>query len=500
MLDCFQQKPFQHQLETLEKCADRTSFGLWLEMGTGKSAIALAKAVYHYRRGELDTVIIISPKAVAPNWRDQIETHVPLDVLKDVGVFIWNSEKVGSKSYQNEIAAFVKEGHKLKIISMSYPSVMTEAKPGQKIIKGKEFVAKFLKDKNRSCMLVLDECIRIKTPGAQLTKRVLAMSQYAKFRLALTGTPITNGPFDIFTPIKFLDTDILASIGCTSFSAFKTRFGIWQSYVRKDNGRQFQQLVSYRDLHILNQIVDKIGCRILKEDVLTLPEKTYSTLSFELSPKQRELYNRIRDEFAIWLEEGSVTAPLAVVRIMRLQQITSGYLPLDAESCDERENERLILIPDNPRIDVLRDFVEDIPHGFIVFAKFTRDIDQIMEMMERSGIKAVRCDGSTSQLDRESAKNGFQKGEYQAFVANPSVAGEGLTLTAAKTVIFYNSTFKLSDRLQAEDRAHRIGQDTNVHYVDIVAHSTVDEKIIKALRNKKNLADMVTGDPSKNWI
>lgn len=500
MLDCFKQKPFAHQLTTLEKCKDRASFGLWLEMGTGKSAIALAKAVYHYRRGEIDTLIVLAPKAVAPNWLEQANTHIPDDVLQDCQIFVWNGDKVGSKSYQDDVNRFIKSSAKLKIITMSYPSVMTEAKPGQKIVKGREFLSKFLKDKSRSCMLVCDECIRIKTPNAQLTKRVLSMGTWAKYRLALTGTPVTNGPFDIFAPIKFLDSEILSEIGCSSFAAFKTRFGVWRSNVRKDNGRSFLQLVSYRDLPILNSIVDRIGCRILKEEVLDLPDKVYSTVLFDLSQAQKELYEKVRDEFAVWLESGAVTAPLAIVRLMRLQQITSGYIPLDPEQCDDRVDERLMVFPENPRLDLLRDMVDDIPHNFIVFAKFTRDIDLILDMMKRNKIPAVRCDGQTSQDDRVAAVKGFQDGTYRAFVANPAAAGEGITLTAAKTVIFYNSTYKLSDRLQAEDRAHRIGQSSSVNYIDIAARKTVDMVIIDALRKKKSLADIITGDPNRDWI
>lgn len=495
----FRLKPFDHQARIFEQCKNLQAFGLWLEMGTGKSAIVIARSAYLYSQGEINTVLVLAPKAVAPNWEDEVRTHLPEHLQSETQFFVWNTGKAASKGYQAEVKEFLGKRDGLTFVAMSYDSVMTESKPGQKLIKGKEFAQKMLKDPSRQTLLVLDECVRIKEPNAKRTKRVQAMAPHAKYRMALTGTPVTNSPFDVFSPIKFLRPDVLDQIGCRSFAAFKSRFGVWQEFVRRDNGRAFKQLLEYRDLDKLHEIIDGIGTRVLKEDVLDLPPKTYKKIEFDMIPKQQALYRQLRDEFMLMLEgDGMITAPLAITRMLRLQQVTSGYIPLDSEDCSGTQ--KILEFDSNPRIETLRDIVQDIPHSFIVFAKFRRDIELIMEMLKGLDISAVRYDGSTSQEDREIARHGFQAGDFRAFVANPSAAGEGLTLHRAKTVIFYNTTFKMAERLQAEDRAHRIGQNHPVSYIDIVAKGTIDRHIVSALRTKKDIADLITGDNPREWL
>jgi SNF2 family DNA or RNA helicase len=147
------------------------------------------------------------------------------------------------------------------------------------------------------------------------------------------------------------------------------------------------------------------------------------------------------------------------------------------------------------------DTVEDIPHQAIIWAKFQKDIDLIEAALLKSGRTCVVYDGRVGQADRETRRELFKKGEAQFFVANPAAAGEGLTLHMAKTVVYYNSTYKLGDRLQSEDRAHRAGMDDRpVQYIDIVARGTIDATIIRALRTKLDLAAQVNGDKIRTWI
>jgi SNF2 family DNA or RNA helicase len=185
-----------------------------------------------------------------------------------------------------------------------------------------------------------------------------------------------------------------------------------------------------------------------------------------------------------------VTAPMAMVRLLRLQQITCGFVPTDDDELEEFEGK-------NPRLDLLEEICDGLGHSAIIWARFRRDIDLIMQ---RLGDRAVRYDGSTSDDDRAKAKERFQAGEVQFFVGNPAAAGTGLTLHKAKTVIYASNSFKLTDRLQSEDRAHRIGQDNQVVYIDLIAPGTVDEHIVRALRDKRDIAGILTGDQLKEWM
>jgi SNF2 family DNA or RNA helicase len=310
----------------------------------------------------------------------------------------------------------------------------------------------------------------------------------------MTGTPVPNSPFDVYTQLKFLEPDVWKRMGCGTFAAFKAMFGVWIEHERKDNGQRFSTLVDYQNLAILNKVVDRMGERLLKDDVLDLPPKLYDKRTFTMCPEQRRLYDELKSEFIIWLDNGdSITAPLAITRMLRLQQVTSGYCPTD-------DGGTLRITP-NARLTCLMDTIEDIPHQCIVFAKFQDDIDQIAAALEAKNETYVVYDGRVSQTDREERRAAFKSGAAKFFVANPAAAGEGLTLHMAKTVCYYNTTYKLGERLQSEDRAHRAGMDDQpVNYIDIIATGTIDTVILRALRTKVNLANQVTGDKVRAWL
>ena len=265
-----------------------------------------------------------------------------------------------------------------------------------------------------------------------------------------------------------------------------------QEFQRHDTGQRFKTLINYRHLDQLRDIVASRSSRLLKADVLDLPPKLYQKRFFEMTPEQRRLYDTLRKEFMILIEDDMVTAPLAIVRMTRLQQITAGFLPTDEDE--------LITVDPNPRIACLRDVVQDLQGQFIVWAKFTRDVDAILALLEDMDITACRFDGEVDHDSRGEARLGFREGRYRAFVAKPSCAGEGLTLTESKTAIYYTQSYSLGDRLQSEDRQHRIGTDSAVNYIDIIAQNTIDGKIVEALRQQLGYASLIQGDAAKEWI
>ena len=193
------------------------------------------------------------------------------------------------------------------------------------------------------------------------------------------------------------------------------------------------------------------------------------------------------------------TMELALTRLLRLQQVTCGYLPtLDPEPDDEPYK---VLPGKNIRLETLKELCEETPHQGIIWARFTKDVDLIMELLNSEGMGgAVRYDGQVNEDERANSIDRFRAQEVQWFVGKASVGGEGLTLTEAKTVIYYNNSFKLIERLQSEDRAHRIGQDQAVLYYDIAGIETVDEKIIDSLIAKVKIANTITGDQAKDWL
>jgi SNF2 family DNA or RNA helicase len=201
--------------------------------------------------------------------------------------------------------------------------------------------------------------------------------------------------------------------------------------------------------------------------------------------------------FAEISETQIISVQFAMSLLLRLQQVVCGYVP--AEHIETGEKELVEIDPGkpNPRLKLLYEITEDVPHQAIIWARFTRDIENIQKML---GDRCCLYYGKMGDTEREASLKQFREGTRQLLVANPACAGEGLTLTNAKTVIYYSSDYRFSVRRQSEDRAHRIGQADSVLYVDIVCSGTVDERIIKNLTAKNATACEITGDQLREWL
>jgi SNF2 family DNA or RNA helicase len=493
----FKTKPFDHQLRVFNETKDTKSFAIFWEQGTGKSKLTLDTVGHLYDLGKIDCLFVIAPNGVHRNWTaEEVGNHWTDELLKKVSTFTYHASKAKTKYHQKDAQEILT--HKgLAVIAMSYDAFITEA--------GKKF-AKLVLTKRR-CMFVLDESARIKNHKAQRTRVILAASKYAEYKRILTGTPVSNGPFDVFAQMKFLFEAYWKQFGLNNYTMFKNYFATWHKV--EINGRSVNLLKSYQNLDYLHKALQPHSSRVLKKDVLDLPPKLYSKRYFTMSSKQAKLYETLRKDFIAEFDElgGTITADLAITRMLRLSQIACGYVTVEREvlAADglsyDIDKEVLDIDKSNARIATVLEILEDLPHKAIIWAKFTRDIDMLMKAL---GNKAVRFDGKCSVDEKAHAVDSFQHGKYedaQFFVANAQAAGTGLTLHKAKTVIYNNNTFRLEDRLQSEDRPHRIGMDDNpVHYIDIAAENTIDDKVIDALRSKLSVASQITGDGFKEWL
>lgn len=474
--------PFAHQAHELTLSATAPWRGLFWEPGLGKTKTILDTAASMVAAKLIEGVLVLAPNGVHANWsREEIPAHLPPDL--QTNVFTYHSSKASGKAYQAAAEAFLKARHPLSILLMSFDAIMTDA--------GSKFARRFLD--SRDCLYVLDESHLIKTPGSKRTKRVMASAVYAPFRRVCTGTLVENSPFDAYSQVKWLNPNAWDELGCSNSLAFKNYFGNWEQ-MRTRDGACYPLLKSYKNLGDLNRIILAHGSRLLKEDCLDLPPKLYSTRSFDLSPAARRIYDELRTEYQAQFDDGQLTAALAIQRMVRLQQVTSGFLPTDDD-----ETKRPIE-DTNLRVNLLSETVEslgDTPG--IVWAKYDLDIDYITERLRKEGYKVTVLDGRTK--DRQASMEAFQKtGEAQWMVAKPSVGGTGFTLTRARVQVHYNTTFDPVSRKQSEDRSHRIGQEHPVLIIDLVATNSIDGYIIRNLRKKKATSNIVMGDPPRDWI
>lgn len=478
----FRTKPFDHQLDHFNAHRDTPRRALFMEMGTGKTKCVIDNTQYLYLKGEIDTLLVLAPNGVHRNWiTDELPVHMPQWLLDQSLMFFWNHGKSHSLQYKEQLKKlFTHEG--LVIVTLPYTSLITK--------NCKKFLYDFL-DK-RKCFYVADEAVHFKNPNAKRTKTIHASAKYAQWRRVLTGTPLENGPFDAYSIMKFLDLGFWKQYELDNYAMFKNHFGVFKTHQYGERGVDL--LVGYRRLDELGKILREHSDRVLKDDVLDLPPKLYTKRYFQITKEQRRIYDELKDEYMAWItDDDQVTAPLAITRLLRFQQVVSGYIPTpDGE-------EPIHDIGDvNPRLNMLEDIIEETTTQGIIYAKFTRDIDKIMRLLGPE--KAVRYDGQVDDDERAENKLLFQKGKRQWFVANQAVASEGLTLVQAKKVVYYNNTYRLGQRLQSEDRAHRPGQNDPVLYEDLVAEDTVDVAIVNSLRTKRDIALLVLGDEFKSWI
>jgi SNF2 family DNA or RNA helicase len=244
----------------------------------------------------------------------------------------------------------------------------------------------------------------------------------------------------------------------------------------------------------LSDTVKKFSERILKEDCLDLPPKNWIKRHITLSKEQKKAYEQMK-KAAMAVLNGKVTTTMTVLtQLMRLHQITCGHFTADDGSTQ--------LIPNN-RITELMNILEETEGKAIIWANYQKDMTQILDNINKEYGPGSVVDyyGLTPQEDRQDNIRKFQSDPKCRFlVGTPSTGGYGITLTAANTVIYYSNGYDLEKRLQSEDRAHRIGQKKNVTYIDIICEETVDEKIVKALRDKINIASEVLGEELRAWI
>jgi SNF2 family DNA or RNA helicase len=473
----FKTKPFAHQLKALEMSWDKKVFAYFMEMGTGKSKVLIDNMSMLYDKGHINGALIIAPKGVYKNWFDsEIPTHMPNHIEKTM--VLWESS--AGKSKEKELDTLFKSSYDLHILIMNVEALSTK--------KGKQFAEKFL-----SChktLMAIDESTTIKNPGAIRTKTIIDLGHNTKYKRILTGSPVTKSPLDLFTQCAFLDPWLLDH---QSYYSFKTRYAITKQI--NVSGRMVQIVVGYRNLGELSDKLKPFSHRVLKDDCLDLPPKTYMKRTIQLSEEQSKVYKQMKEIALATLNGKMTTTHNVITQLMRLHQITCGHFKSDDGTTQTLKSNRL---------DELMDVLSEMEGKAVIWAHYRYDIEVIVEALKKEyGDKSVvTYYGDTSTDDRQKAIKLIQdpKSEVRFIVGTPQTGGYGITLTGASTMIYYSNGYDLEKRQQSEARIDRIGQEKPMTYIDIIAEGTVDEKIVKALRTKVNIATEVMGEELKDWI
>jgi SNF2 family DNA or RNA helicase len=473
----FKNKPFLHQAAYLQRFYKHGQVALFAEMGTGKSFMLINNAAMLHDLGEINAMLIVAPKGVYRNWySSEIPKHMPDHVSYKMACWSPNPRKAEQQEMNDMLAA----SDELRILIMNVEAFSTE--------KGQSFAKMFLRV--TEAFMAIDESTTIKNHTAKRTKAIVKIGKEAVYRRIATGSPVTKSPLDLYSQCDFLGDDCLNH---TSFYTFQARYAVLVE--RKMPTHTFKQVVGYRHLDELKSKLDRFAFRVTKDECLDLPDKIYLRREVELTAEQKKAYEQMKLMALSVLDQGLMSTTNALTQLLRLHQIVCGYVKLD----DGQE----IALPNN-RLPELMDLLAEASGKVIIWANYRKNIEDIkLAIQKEYGMTSVATYyGDTKTEDRQKIVEEFSdpNSELRFFVGNPTTGGYGLTLVSSHTVVYYSNSFDLEKRLQSEDRAHRIGQTEKVTYIDLIATKTVDEHIVKALRNKIDIASAVLGEQLKGWL
>jgi hypothetical protein len=477
-----------------------------------------------WQAGLIDTFVIIAPNGVHRDWIEEgfkpsssddpyDQPLVPPEWHDQIDRAYYRGEKAGTKYHQKAMRELF-YSKKFVILSMSYDSSKTDRNKASGWIGGHLFLKKMVKE--RRCALIMDESSFLQTPSALVTRKLVGIrtragswsgvTKYAKYKRILEGTPVDEGVFNIYSQMQALDNDFWMDRGLANYQCFKTYFATFQRIVtnriiqkgrNKGKRAEFDQLVAYQNLDELKKILKNHSSRVLKKDALDLPEKIYQHLRFEMSPEQWRMYEQLKEELYLIVKkdggdlESLLTAELPIVNVLKLYQITCGYIPFPEE--DEFGNTETVIqsFKENPRLENALQYLNSRSGKTLIWCRFRRDIDLLCDSL---GDKAVRYDGTLSADEKDKNKKEWLKGDAQFLIPQIQAMARGHTLNITEDVLYYSNDSRLRLRRQSEDRTHRGIMDFSVRYMDMLASDTVDELRVKALRKKLNIAQTILGD------
>ena len=436
-------KMYSHQVKAVEKLKKIKIGAAYMEMGTGKTRVALELINIRLNKGRIDHVIWLCPCSVKENLRRDIIKHT---------------------------------GEEQNIITICGIETLSTS------IKTNSYLLELVK--NKRCYLIVDESNLVKNHKAKRTQNIIRLSEYCTYKLILNGTPVTRNEADLFAQWYLLDWRVLGYKSYWSFSA---------------NHLEFDDYGRLRKCLNVDYLVEKIGpysYQVKKEECLDLPPKTYEKVYYELTNQQYEHYLNVADELMFSLDEFQ---PWTIYRMLTaLQDVISGmYVNTSKENIQTTPYFDNPL--ENPRIKKLLELLDGLEEKTIIFCKYQQEINDITNIINQmyGKNKAVEYTGELSQKKRQKNLDLFQT-TSQYLIANKQCGAYGLNLQFCSYIIFYSNDWDYGTRIQAEDRVHRIGQNENVHIVDICASDTLDERILKCLDKKENLVDSIREEIEKN--
>lgn len=437
------------QLEGIKKSWSMPGFAFFWVMGAGKTLSAISLVGLRNKYGLMHRLLVICPTSIKGVWAKEFARHADFPHT----LHVHGPGKPIPKGFSTG----------------SFP-VLVVGVEAMSVKSGPEVCRDFLSA--GSSMVILDESSRIKHHNTIRTQNILGLYQFAEYRLILTGTSITQGLQDLYTQMQFVDP---RAIGEISYYSFRNKYCVMGGY----EGRS---IIGYMKTDVLLEKIRPFCDVVRKSDMKDLPAKSYQVREVSASRQQKEICKELKKNLKLIIGDKETGVKNVLEAMLRMQQVAGGF---DGEGNP---------LSSNPKMRELLELLEDFDGKAVIWARFLPEIEAIRAALNAEYPDSVMVmTGSTPQEARQSMVDIFQKSNVlRFFVSNHTVGGAGITLTSATLAVYYSNTFNLEDRLQSEDRIHRIGQTNPCMYVDISSDLAVDKSLIESIARKSSLANFVS--------
>lgn len=530
--------PMEHQVRAENWSYNKEFFAYFMEQGTGKSKTTIDVASNWFLDGIIDAVMVIAPNGVHKQWGvEQIPTHSPIET--ETVVF----KSGAGKSLKDKIHHIIYEPdtQRLKwfmvnVEAFSYPTYLSLFK---------EFVTRY------RCFIVIDEVTAIKNPDAKRTQNIIrglakctwrgkaltSCTPLATRRAILTGTPVTNSPFDLWAMFEFLKPGYFDR----SFYSFKAHYGLqrkvdmWQGQIQRsvtmplkaEEIKEIREAVSAKDIESVcakygiserdvQYIVENPSCDvpykylgelkeaiqndaffISKDECLDLEPKIYKRRVIQMDDEQLRLYTELEEQYITEFEGQEVSVLNKLTLYTRLSQICGGFIPYEDE---ETGLWKPTSIGKNPKAEALIEELMLCDYPCIVVTRFTAEANYLYDLISEKLTSLSVGLYIGSRKEPKDPIEAFKQGQLHVLIANEKMISKGHNLQNAHNVFFYSNSYSLEDREQTEDRIHRKGQTEKCLYMDFIMEGSIDMKVYSALKMKKKLLDYIRDKDVKEFL
>lgn len=460
---------WQNQEEAFQFAMSHSSVMLDMEMGTGKTRVAIDVAL---AKADVKKILIVCPKAVIGVWRENLTKFYPQG-----GWICWDERKGSVKSKAESLERWLSNNEKIGSTNKQFVVVNYD-------VVWRTDLGNYIHAKAGFDMIILDESHRAKSAGSKVSKYLAMIGKHTRYKMCLSGTPMANSPLDVYGQYRFLDPQIFG----TNYSRFLDSYAIM-------GGPERKFVVGYKNQSELSDKFRSIAYTCKMEEVkdkIKLPDHLPPIKRFvSLPASDRKIMKDLSKDFITECESGYVVINNVLVKLLRLQQITSGFCPVKEDVFD-RVGEVVDL--NHAKQDELFDILSDISplSSLVVFCVFRHDINMIKEVARKAKREAFELSGERNELEE------WKQAEGAVMVVQIQAGAEGVDLTKANHAIYYSLPHSLALYDQSRARLYRPGQSRPVSFIHIIAEDSIDESMYNSLVAKKDVIKSIK-DGSFNY-